>query len=62
MAIDLELISAQLTNNNKWPFQEGRLPMAASVLSRWSTQVNKLTENKKEEKKEVGRPIKISIQ
>ena len=36
--------------------------MAASVLSRWSTQVNKLTENKKEEKKEVGRPIKISIQ
>ena len=36
--------------------------MAASVLSRWLTQVNKLTENKKEEKKEVGRPIKISIQ
>ena len=29
--------------------------MAASVLSRWSTQVNKLTENKKEEKRGVGR-------
>ena len=28
--------------------------MAASVLSRWSTQVNKLTENKKEEKRGWG--------
>ena len=36
--------------------------MAASVLSRWSTQVNKLTENKKEEKRGCGEDIKISIQ
>lgn len=36
--------------------------MAASVLSRWSTQVNKLTENKKEEKRGGGEDIKISIQ
>ena len=29
--------------------------MAASVLSRWSTQVNKLTENKKRKEGEGGR-------
>ena len=55
VAIDLELISTQLTNNNKWPFQEGRILMAASVLSRWSTQVNKLTDNKKKKRWGGGR-------